>query len=229
MTSHAGISAVLLPGPDEPTPVLLMNTIWADRAGVHDALTTPSELSAWLKAVGHRLFSGGDRAAATIRAIDVDEFRRLRVALRRLAAELTHDTRPRALASIEDQDPEWAASLLNTVSAAAPSARTMQWPERVAQLSPPAGVRPPVAALAAIAGTAVGLFAGPDSPRLRACQAPGCVLYFVKDHPRREWCSTACGNRARAARHYRRHRGATDDTAAPQGPASRASHGPDRS
>jgi hypothetical protein len=46
----------------------------------------------------------------------------------------------------------------------------------------------------------------PDSPRLRACQAPGCVLYFVKDHPRREWCSTACGNRARAARHYRRHR-----------------------
>src|SRR5262245_63895605 len=121
MTSHASASAVLLPGPDEPTPVLLMNTIWADRAGVHDALTTPSELSAWLKAVGHRLFSGGDRAAATIRAIDVDEFRRLRVALRRLAAELTHDTRPRVLASIEDQDPEWAASLLNAVSAAAPS------------------------------------------------------------------------------------------------------------
>ena len=45
-----------------------------------------------------------------------------------------------------------------------------------------------------------------DSPQLRACHAPGCVLYFLKDHPRREWCSTACGNRARAARHYRRHR-----------------------
>jgi len=28
----------------------------------------------------------------------------------------------------------------------------------------------------------------------------------VKNHPRREWCSAACGNRVRAARHYRRHR-----------------------
>ncbi|HEY0690395.1 MAG TPA: CGNR zinc finger domain-containing protein [Kribbella sp.] len=26
----------------------------------------------------------------------------------------------------------------------------------------------------------------------------------MKDHPRREWCSTTCGNRARAARHYAR-------------------------
>ena len=42
--------------------------------------------------------------------------------------------------------------------------------------------------------------------------APGCVLYFIKDHPRREWCSTACGNRARAARHYARH---TRNTKAP--------------
>ena len=39
----------------------------------------------------------------------------------------------------------------------------------------------------------------------RATHAPGCVLYFVQDHPRREWCSTACGNRARVARHYDRH------------------------
>jgi predicted RNA-binding Zn ribbon-like protein len=31
-------------------------------------------------------------------------------------------------------------------------------------------------------------------------------LYFVKRHPRREWCSAGCGNRARVARHYHRHR-----------------------
>jgi hypothetical protein len=41
---------------------------------------------------------------------------------------------------------------------------------------------------------------------LRACGAPGCVLMFLKDHPRREWCSNACGNRARQARHYDRTR-----------------------
>ena len=59
--------------------------------------------------------------------------------------------------------------------------------------------------LGELAAEAVRFF-GSD-PQLRACLAPGCVLYFVKDHPRREWCGPACGNRARAARHYRRHRG----------------------
>jgi predicted RNA-binding Zn ribbon-like protein len=58
------------------------------------------------------------------------------------------------------------------------------------------------AALAQVAEQAIELFGGPDASRLRACYAPGCVLYFIAAHPRREWCSVACGNRARAARHY---------------------------
>jgi predicted RNA-binding Zn ribbon-like protein len=53
----------------------------------------------------------------------------------------------------------------------------------------------------------VALLGGEDAARLRACYAPGCVLYFIKTHPRREWCSVACGNRVRAARHYQRVRG----------------------
>src|SRR6267154_2201100 len=55
--------------------------------------------------------------------------------------------------------------------------------------------------LAGIAQQAVALLAD-HGDKLRACHAPGCILYFVKSHPRREWCSVACGNRARAARHY---------------------------
>jgi predicted RNA-binding Zn ribbon-like protein len=66
---------------------------------------------------------------------------------------------------------------------------------------------PALAAVAAIAEEAVALFAGPDRRLLRACHAPGCVLYFVRNHPRREWCSDGCGNRARVARHYQRHHG----------------------
>jgi predicted RNA-binding Zn ribbon-like protein len=42
---------------------------------------------------------------------------------------------------------------------------------------------------------------------LRVCPAPGCGLFFVQHHQRRRWCSTECGNRVRAARYYRRHRG----------------------
>lgn len=63
---------------------------------------------------------------------------------------------------------------------------------------------PADAALAAIARSAIGVFGGPRRADLRACQGPGCVLHFVKDHPRREWCSAGCGNRARVSRHYYR-------------------------
>nr|WP_137969774.1 CGNR zinc finger domain-containing protein [Streptomyces antimycoticus] len=45
-------------------------------------------------------------------------------------------------------------------------------------------------------------------PRSRASAplpGPNCLLFFVKHHARREWCSPACGNRVRVARHYRRH------------------------
>jgi predicted RNA-binding Zn ribbon-like protein len=58
------------------------------------------------------------------------------------------------------------------------------------------------AGLARVAQESIALLGGADAAKLRACYAPGCVLYFVKTHPRREWCSVTCGNRARAARHY---------------------------
>ena len=59
-------------------------------------------------------------------------------------------------------------------------------------------------ARAAIARDAIVLLSGPTRQDIRSCHAPGCVLFFLKDHPRREWCSAGCGNRARAARHYRK-------------------------
>ncbi|GAA1673416.1 CGNR zinc finger domain-containing protein [Glycomyces endophyticus] len=47
---------------------------------------------------------------------------------------------------------------------------------------------------------------GPLAPRLRSCQAPRCVRYFVQDHGRQQWCKASCGNRARVARHAERRR-----------------------
>ena len=61
-------------------------------------------------------------------------------------------------------------------------------------------------ALAAIASDAVVLVSGSQVDDIRACGAPGCVVVYLRDHPRRAWCSPACGNRARQARHYARHR-----------------------
>lgn len=51
------------------------------------------------------------------------------------------------------------------------------------------------------------LFAASDEAvQLRACPAPGCIGFFLPRHGRQEWCSVACGNRARNARFHERHR-----------------------
>ena len=195
--------ATLLPNPGEPVPVLLMNTIWADTAGVHDALTTVSEADAWLDAIGERIRGMPPTPGAGYRCTRADLARlgQLRDALRDLAAELTDD--PRTIAS--GRDVAQALKRVNEASGVAPS-----WPQLGRSLDQAdaavrPGTRPPLAAVSAVAADAIRLFADRGTA-LRACQAPGCVLYFVKDHPRREWCSASCGNRARAARHYDRHR-----------------------
>jgi predicted RNA-binding Zn ribbon-like protein len=192
--------------PDEPAPVRLMNTIWADRAGVHDDLRTTSDLADWLVAIG------ATERSVRITRNDVARARGLRDALRRVAALCTNDTRAAAASAVEDIDV--AIAEINSLVAAGPPLPRLALLDGQL-IADTAAVGPPVTtALTGLAGEAIELFARADSPQLRACQAPGCVLYFLKDHPRREWCSTTCGNRARAARHYRRHRrGARADSA----------------
>jgi predicted RNA-binding Zn ribbon-like protein len=63
-------------------------------------------------------------------------------------------------------------------------------------------------ALSAIARSAIELLGGLDRGRLRVCGAPSCGMFYL-GRPDQEWCSTACGNRARAARHYARRRSLT--------------------
>lgn len=179
--------------PDEPVAVRLMSTIWADAEGLHDDLRTPPDVDAWLDAVGI------DRAGARATAAEFTKARGLRDALRRLAAFVTADST--VTGALGD-----AIGQLNVVAAEAPAPTlTLRGGrlERGAQTH----VSPVTAGLARVAGDAIGLLGGDDAARLRACHAPGCVLYFVKTHPRREWCSVACGNRVRAARHYQRVRG----------------------
>ncbi len=64
-------------------------------------------------------------------------------------------------------------------------------------------------ARALLAADAIDLVAGPAHADLLACAAPGCVRLLLRDHPRRQWCSTRCGDRVRASRYYHRHHKAT--------------------
>lgn len=192
----------------EPLPVELMNTVRINRNEAQDALCDDAAALAWLSAIADRLRSesgggldpgAGDAARGSQVA---QRLRELRDALRRLAAELTEDPRPSVTRAILNR--QEAIDALNALAQA--------WPE----LLWPAGGEPAHAfrttgtvgdlPVSLIAHQAVELFAGPQRDQLRACLAPGCLLYFLKHHPRREWCSDRCGNRARVARHYQRHR-----------------------
>jgi predicted RNA-binding Zn ribbon-like protein len=179
--------------PDEPQPVRLMSTIWADTAGVHDDLLVPSDLDAWLDAIGVR--GAGERATKSQLAQALE----LRDAVRRLAAEVTHDTRDAAVSPTTEIDEAVAA--VNGSIAQLPTPR-LEINNGQLERNSGDGDSPISAALAHVAEQSSQLLTGEPATTLRACYAPGCVLYFVKSHPRREWCSIACGNRARAARHY---------------------------
>ena len=182
---------------NEPVPIRLMNTIWADRHGVHDALTSASDLADWLYEIG------AYDTVPRVTQLDLAQARDLRDALRRLAALRTGDTRPAASSATED--PAAAVETVNQVAAALVPPRLELKGDGLEVGGSPWG-HPVTASLADIAIEAMAVLTGAAVPPLRACLAPGCVLYFVQDHPRREWCSNACGNRARAARHYERHR-----------------------
>ncbi len=185
----------MLPG--EPVPVRLMNTIWADTAGIHDDLTTTDDVADWLAAVntteGAARVSSGDLACA----------RQLRDALRRLAAHVTDDTRVAAASALESV--EEAIDAVNSCAADLPAARLTLSGGHLGHDD--SNSSSAASALAHVSTTAIDLLGDPSGTALRACNAPGCVLYFVRTHPRREWCSEACGNRARAARHYQKIRG----------------------
>ncbi|WP_412542884.1 CGNR zinc finger domain-containing protein [Longispora sp. K20-0274] len=184
--------------PDEPVPIRLMNTVWADRHGVHDALTSRDDLRAWLA------HTGLGPAGTAVTDGDVTAHRALRDALRRLAALLTDDTRPAAASATTDLDR--AVADVNAAAATSPPVPGLRLRDGTLHRTDTTTGPTPAAALSTVATAAVDLLTSATARDLRACHAPGCVLYFLKDHPRREWCSTACGNRARAARHYRKHR-----------------------
>ncbi len=183
--------------PAEPVPVRLMNTIWADTYGIHDDLTTTDDVRDWLLAT-----EVSDRVKTGTRQ-ELERARLLRDALRRLAAFVSDDPRQAAQSPLIELDE--AIATVNALAADAPRDLLALRQGRLT-LADDTAASPMTAALGKVATDAVHLFTGPDALRLRACQAPGCVLYFVKSHARREWCSEACGNRVRAARHYQRIR-----------------------
>ncbi|MFB4263150.1 CGNR zinc finger domain-containing protein [Nonomuraea sp. GTA35] len=98
-----------------------------------------------------------------------------------------------------------ALSAVNVALSKAPTAALLQWDDKS---GPYRAVPCPTDeildhALATLAANTADLLTGPDAERLTACGSTPCNRYLLR-HGRRHWCSTRCGDRARAARAYAR-------------------------
>ncbi|MDQ3630944.1 MAG: ABATE domain-containing protein, partial [Actinomycetota bacterium] len=175
----------------EPLAVEFANLRFAIRGREYDGLTAPADLAAWLGRVGERLpYPMHARDLAGVGPAHLAMARDLRDAIRRLLSAAVSG------ASFDAS----AAEVLNRVVREAPDWHELSvHPVRGAFIR--SGADPVRAALSTVASDAVGLLGGSQAATLRACGAPGCVLYFRKDHPRRTCCSARCSNRVRAARH----------------------------
>jgi predicted RNA-binding Zn ribbon-like protein len=186
MTAQASV-----PGERDHPSLALVNSRHISRTGMVDHLTTAQALGEWL---AWRSLLDGPVAA---RDADLDA-----------ALALRDGTRELLVAAVGGRVPAPSAvAAVNAAAAVAPAAHQVRWdadagPVRTRSAPAASDVQ---RALAAIAEDAIALVCE-HRAELIACEAPGCVRLLLKDHPRRHWCSTRCGDRVRAARHYRRSR-----------------------
>ncbi|NEE14772.1 hypothetical protein G3M58_50935 [Streptomyces sp. SID7499] len=195
--------------------------------GVIDDLTDPAGLTEWVRAHAellpgtteraddHREVSatgraphsaGGAGGGSTADAVQLAAVRELRAAVRALFARAVRPGEPSPADAARLMPPEEAVRHLNEAAARTPTVPVLDWPEDSGPLVHHKAVRTSDDLTAALAHAVIAFLAGPDRDRLRACHAPRCVRYFLKEHPRQEWCKPSCGNRARVARHHQRHK-----------------------
>ncbi|WP_200827738.1 CGNR zinc finger domain-containing protein [Thermomonospora echinospora] len=181
----------------EPLAVEFGNTRYAVRGNPQEGLAKPEHLAAWLRDYAGAFVPGAADAAVTALAPDdLGRFLRLRDVVRDCTRAIVNGHHPSA-ALIDE---------LNAASALAPAWPRLEPSGDDLTVTAMTSANPVDAVLGTIARSAIEIFGGPNRTALRACGGPGCILFFVKNHPRREWCSPGCGNRARVARHYDRHR-----------------------
>lgn len=179
------------PGEPERPALALVNSRRNAPTGPIDDLASTSALRGWL--ADHDVLSLGTCDGAALRSVQD-----LRDAIRELL-----------LARIEGRIPDpGSVHVVNQAASAAPTARQLDWPSTAgpSERRDCLGANGIALARALLAADAIDLVVGPDHTDLRACGAPGCLRLMLKDHPRRRWCCTRCGDRVRARRYYHRHR-----------------------
>ncbi|MFJ6388271.1 CGNR zinc finger domain-containing protein [Streptomyces sp. NPDC091972] len=171
--------------------------------GVADDLSDLAGLTTW---VGEHAEALPDAPDLVLDDSALAAVRDLRAAVRALFARAVRPGAPSPADAARLLPVPEALARLNTAAARTPTVPVLRWTD---DAEPAVHRRPaaPATDLAAVlAHAAIAFLSGADRRRLRACHAPRCVRYFLKEHPRQEWCKPSCGNRARVARHHERHR-----------------------
>ncbi|MGW6983640.1 CGNR zinc finger domain-containing protein [Streptomyces sp. NPDC054932] len=183
---------VTFPLTGEPLALDLLNT----ESAAGDLVADAAGLADWLAVQAGRLTPLGAVGAAEVAAV---------VAVREAARPAVEAVRR------GERPPAGSLRALNGFLAAAPSHRVLSWTEEGGTVADAHRSADPARRLAAeLAEAAAELLTDPRVPQVRECEAHDCVLLFLPAHPRRRWCvASVCGNRARVARYYARHRADT--------------------
>jgi predicted RNA-binding Zn ribbon-like protein len=169
-----------------PPAIDLGNTVLAAPAEL-DLLATEEQLGEWVEAERGRI-EGVEAARGRLAQV----------------RELRADVRALLYARAEGRPPPAGPRRrLNAISEAAPTFPTLS---ASGEMTTKSGARDRYGAFAAaVARSAIELSAA-DQGELSVCGAPSCGMLYLRSHPRQQWCSPACGNRARVARHAARRR-----------------------
>ncbi|MBS2965274.1 CGNR zinc finger domain-containing protein [Actinocrinis puniceicyclus] len=212
-----------IPGEELSVALALVNTRLDGPEGRVDLLSDPASARAWLTVHGLVSAGAGECGAADL-PLDADAVARLtglRESIRilfdaRLAGGVDSAGGADGVAGFlgvgggaQAGFPGLAAALddVNTAFAAAPCVTRLVWDENGPQVTQQRRSGDPLAkVLAALAASAAELLAGPLADRLARCEAHNCIRVFIRTHAARHVCSTRCGDRVRAARHYARKR-----------------------
>ncbi|MFJ5532975.1 CGNR zinc finger domain-containing protein [Streptomyces sp. NPDC093261] len=180
------------PGETDSVALALANTRTLRRGLPDDALPDPGAVAHWLHQ--HDLIP----QEADFDATRDGDVRQLRSAIRTLLTAAIDGATP---------SPE-AVEVLNAALRAAPNVPSLRWPApgQPEREDRPQSPDPVTRALTALATDALALLCGSPATSLAACAADDCIRLFLRRHAKRQWCSARCGDRARVARHYARHR-----------------------
>lgn len=164
------------------------NTVECGACRVGDGLATEAEARRWI-------LSRTGLLGPWKGPVPLAELLRLRAVIRRLFDAAVGGTAPRA-----DDLRE-----VNRLCRLSPTYSALTW------RSPARSVRtlslarnPRVALLTKLATCTVATLGDLDEGKLRRCEGKGCNHFLISRTAQQRWCSTTgCGNRARAARHYK--------------------------